>query len=399
MNGPSGLIKRQTLALLGGLPGALPQPPDAAQWAQIDAMAEQHRLCPLLFARARENPYWQVPPQILARWEEIHRESALSAMLHRAALRDLTEILDDAGIPFIALKGARLAWKDYPEPAQRPLRDIDLLVAEEMVEPAFACLIAAGLVMPDADEAARLAAAEHEKHLPPMWFARRDVQVELHTRLTDLPHKHGYLMPQLDSRVVMARAEAVLGPEYPRVPASDDMLAHLMIHALYNHRLDCGPLILADVFYLIKTGGINWPRFWQNARSQGWARGAMLLIQLTERRFGPVGVDLPGDVRAAPEAVLAAAEESMLQDFETRDHVEAMTDIFAARSLRAMGAALMARIRPGEAALVQEGDGESRAGRMTWLFRRLARLFARLGNGRAHREAMHATHMMRWLQS
>jgi len=64
-----------------------------------------------------------------------------------------------------------------------------------------------------------------------------------------------------------------------------------------------------------------------------------------------------------------------------------------------MGAALVARMRPGEEALVQEGDGETRAGRWTWLFRRLGRLFARLGNGRAHREAMHATHMMRWLQS
>lgn len=395
----SGLLplKHTLLGMLGGLPDMVPQWPDAAGWDALDAMAAQHRLRPLLLHRARAAGDWPVPPEVLARWAGANRDAALASLRYKAALGDLVRILGDAGITFLALKGARLAWRDYPAPGLRPLRDLDLLVAEGEVERAFAVLEAAGLVMDGGDEAAHAEALEHDKHLPPLWHARREVTVELHHRLTDPPARHGYHMPQIDPATVIARAEP--GADGVLFPAADDMLAHLIIHALYNHRLDCGPLVLADLHFLIRTGGIDWTRFWQGAAAQQWTRGAMLLLALTERHFGPHGAPLPAGEAPPPAAVLAAAEEALLQDFDTRDHAEAVADIFAARSAGALLATLAGRLRPSrQAQAKEEAAGESGTW-LGWLARRLSRSWGRIGNARANREARQAAAMLRWIQT
>jgi hypothetical protein len=390
-------LKRTLLALLGGLPGRVQVWPDAAGWEALDAMAAQHRLRPLLLSQARAAGNWPLPPEVLSRWEGANRDSALSSLRHKAALGDLAQFLGDAGLEFLALKGARLAWRDYPAPGLRPLRDIDLLVPESDVERAFAVLEAAGLVMNGGDEAAQAEALEHDKHLPPLWHARREVTVELHHRLTDPPARHGYHMPQIDPAAVIARAEP--GEGGILFPAPDDMLAHLIIHALYNHRLDCGPLVLADLHFLIRTGGIDWARFWQGAAAQQWTRGAVLLLNLTERHFGPHGAPLPAGETAPPAEVIAAAEEALLQDFDTRDHAEAVADILAARSAGALFATLAGRFRPSRQARAQEEAAGASGSWLGWLGRRLGRLWGRLGNARANREAAKAAAMLRWIQT
>ena len=76
-------------------------------------------------------------------------------------------------------------------------------------------------------------------------------------------------------------------------PASQDLLAHLMVLALYGHRLDCGPLVLADIHFLLATREIDWGNFLGKAATQGWERGAALLLTLTARHFGPQPYFLP----------------------------------------------------------------------------------------------------------
>lgn len=389
-------IKRAALGLLGGKTPLTW--PDLAGWDMLDAMAGQHRLRPLLLHRARACGNWPVPEAILANWEAANRDAAFSSLRHKAALADLAAILDAAAIPFLALKGARLAWRDYPAPGLRPLRDIDLLVAEADVQRAFAALEAAGLVPADGeDDEAHAEALEHDKHLPPLWHRKRDVLVELHHRLTDPPARHGYHMPQLDPATVMARAEPDAAGV--RFPAGDDMLAHLIIHALYNHRLDCGPLVLADIHFLLASGEVAATRFWEGAAAQGWTRGAVLLLALTERYFGPHGLALPEGTSPPPVHVLAAAEDALLQDFETRDHAEAVADLFAARSIKALAASIAGRLRPSKRSAANDAAQGVGGGWIAWLGRRLARLWRRIGNARANREARQAAAMLRWIQS
>lgn len=389
-------IKRTALGMLGGVTPVTW--PDAAGWTILDTMAGQHRLRPLLLHRARALGTWPVPEAVLGGWDAANREAAFSSLRHKAALADLAAILNAAGIPFVALKGARLAWRDYPAPGLRPLRDLDLLVAEADVERAFAALEAGGLVPADGEDAdAHAEALEHDKHLPPLWHPKREVLVELHHRLTDPPARHGYHMPQLDPALVMARAE----PDAAgiRFPASDDMLAHLIIHALYNHRLDCGPLVLADIHFLLASGDIDSARFWQGAAAEGWTRGALLLFALTERYFGPHGFPLPAGSQPPPAAVMAAAEDALLQDFDTREHAEVVADLFAARSAGALIASLAGRLRPSKRGAARDAAQGETGGWPAWAGRRLSRLWRRIGNARANREARQAAAMLRWIQS
>lgn len=395
MSEPLATAKRALLGMIGGR-----EPPPGTDWASVAAMAQAHRLEPLLAWRAATG-CWAVPEAVIGEWETARRSAALHGLGYQAALRLAGERLDAAGIAWVALKGVALAWRDYPAPELRPMRDIDLLVARDDVLRAAEVLAAAGFVIPATDAAADAAALEEalrlDKHLPPLEHAALGVTLELHHALSDPPERRSYRSPQLDPAAMLAgRGSAPIGGAAIPSPASEDLLAHLMVHALYGHRLDCGPLVLADIHFLLAARTIDWERFVAAARAQGWERGAALLLALTERHFGSQPHRLP----APPEAILAAAESALLADPATRDHAETLADLTAARSPAALLGALRRRLRPDSQVVANEGGGGS-GWRFwpVWAVRRVGRLATRLGDRRAGHEARGAATVIRWLQS
>jgi len=313
-----------------------------------------------------------------------------------AGLRFSCTALEEAGIAFVALKGPRLAWRCYPEAGLRPMRDLDLLVATHQVVEAARLLSHAGFVT-DANEVVTAHALEADKALPEMRHSELGVMVELHHRLSDPPGSHGYHVPQLDPAKVLhwRQVVALSGLAVP-CPTPTDLLAHLMVHALYGHRLDCGPLVLADIHFLLRSEAVDAVLFERMADEGGWLRGASLLLALTERYFGPQPLTLG---ETPPEAVLSAAEEMLLQDLDKRDHTTALADLFAARSPAAMAASLKRRLLPDAHVLQEEGQGQP-----LWRFwpgwaaRRGVRLARRLLDRRAGRDAGHTVALLRWLQ-
>jgi hypothetical protein len=180
-----------------------------------------------------------------------------------------------------------------------------------------------------------------------------------------------------------------------RCPAPQDLAAHLIVHALYGHRLDCGPLVLADLHFLGATTAIDWQRLRAEAEAQGWLRGADLLLALTARWFGR----LPIDLAPPPHQVLAAAEDALLPDPAARGHAEAAADFAAARSPSAIARAIARRLAPDPDVIAREAHGwPAWAFWPIWAGRRLARLGLRLADHRASSEARSAAQVMRWLQ-
>src|SRR5438045_176393 len=57
-----------------------------------------------------------------------HIASSLQAERRTAELRTALDVLGSASIPVILLKGIAYAGSVYPDPADRPMSDIDLLV-------------------------------------------------------------------------------------------------------------------------------------------------------------------------------------------------------------------------------------------------------------------------------
>ena len=330
-------------------------------------------------------------------WRSARRRAALTALAQQAALRLALERLGVAGIVAVALKGVALAWQHYPEPALRPMRDIDLLVPEARAREAAAILDDAGFAR-DIDDAGSLAAALADDHqLPAQTHAGLGVTIELHHRLVDPPHRRGYRVPQLPAGDLVARSVTVdCGGFAVRCPAPQDLAAHLIVHALYGHRLDCGPLVLADLHFLTATAAVDWNQLRAQAEAQGWLRGADLLLALTARWFGPLPVSVP----APPEPILTAAEDALLPDPAARGQAEAAADFAAARSPAALARALRRRLSPDAHVVAEEGGG-----RAVWAFwpiwaaRRVTRLGRRLGDRRVSAEARSAARVMNWLQA
>ena len=394
MSGASLPLKRTLLAMLGGT--APPQLGGEA-WDALDAMAQEHRLQPLLaWQFERAGGAWPAPEAIAQGWREARRLAGVLALAQGAALRLAADSLARAGIPFMVLKGPRLAWRCYPEPGLRPMRDLDLLVPHDAVLRAADVLAAAGFSH-GRGEAVLAEALAEDKHLPAMAHAGLGVEVELHHRLSDLPGGHAYRVPQLDPAAALARREQVTlsGVILPAQPPAD-LLAHLMVHALYGHRLDCGPLVLADLHYLLATEPVDAGALRRLAEQGGWLRGAELLLALTRRYFGPQPLALGAE---PPEEMLAAAEDALLQDLSRRRHAIMMSDLLAARSPAAFIAGVTKRLSPPEHVIAREGGGISRWRFWpVWALRRLGTLGRGMADRRASREAGRSAALMRWLQ-
>lgn len=250
---------------------------DEGGWQQLARMAADHRLEPLLAGMARRAEFGPVVPQPLAeQWYGAFRDAAIRALVQRGALLDVADRLERAGLPHVALKGAWLAFHAYSHPAERPLRDLDLLLPADALLPAWHLLHSAGWSGARLAPAVLAEFALRERHLPPL-ISAEGVVVELHGAL------HEPEDARVDAAPLAARMLANAHGDTIRYPQPAHLLAHLCIHAAYSHRLNVGPLLLSDVDYLLRARPIDWSTFWRDAEAGGYIRGAALCLGLVER--------------------------------------------------------------------------------------------------------------------
>ena len=106
-----------------------------ADWNAVAALAERHRVAPLLLQgirargiRARAaaaGPASGIEPRL----EKAAERSVRRGLAQAAALKRATGLLDAAGIPCLVLKGLSLGQRLYGHPLARDARDVDLLVS------------------------------------------------------------------------------------------------------------------------------------------------------------------------------------------------------------------------------------------------------------------------------
>ncbi len=123
-----------------------------SDWDAVLLLAAQARVLPLLYWLGRRHALaWPGPVESRLRGE--YAKSAARAHGQDAVVRDLCGRFADAGVRSILLKGAALRRHLYPDPALRPMMDIDLWVHPADVEAADTALRAAGHARRDADAA------------------------------------------------------------------------------------------------------------------------------------------------------------------------------------------------------------------------------------------------------
>ena len=326
--------------------------PDARQvgslgddgWDALCTMSAQNRVSPLLSWRlAHEWAGLPVPAAVRQRLATDHQFSTVRALALRRELILVTRALATAGIPSVALKGAYLAFFVYPDPALRPLRDLDLLVREEDAVAAYRVLEECGYRGSQDVRGDLAACASHEKHLPPL-RGPAGISVELHVRLGSPGSVAD--MRGAESGIWQRAVERDVVGQRVSFPSPADLLLHTILHALYVHRLDNGPLALVDVALIALREPVDWPLFWRLAAGGGWTRGCRLVLAMAERYFGPLPAAATAPAGAGWAAAAAFAER--VSTLTLRD-VEARSDVKVAAALEGRSAVRKAAYLLGRA--------------------------------------------------
>ncbi len=290
------------------------------EWETLTATLQTHRVAPLFRWRVRGTPARDVlPPWVDEVLEMALRKATLRALVMQRELIAVHRLFDAAGIPHVALKGASLSLHAYPHPALRPLRDLDLLVAPDQVIRAFELCREAGYRDAQPSRGDLSAVLRAGNHLPRIWSPTHDVPLELHRYLSDpSAARDGYGVlgdhPGFWSR---ARPREVGGCSVA-MPSDTDMLLHLLVHGVYMHRFDNGPIFLADLQFLLRQGDVDWPLLWDLARWGGWSRGCALGLELARQYDESVEVHWAAGQRpVVPEAMTRTARDLTLS---TPDH-------------------------------------------------------------------------------
>ena len=203
---------------------------------------------------------------MLASLELARCGAAVGLLTRQAVLRRLSHALAAAGIPFVVLKGAALAHLAYPEPALRPMGDIDLWTRPEFLDRTAEVLIAIGIPYSSRMEVRRAAANPMEQDTSRVFEATgASVVVELHGELRSMRD----VAPAWADAAWTRAAPRDLGGVSARVLHAEDMLTHLAVHASAHHHFEMGLRPLLDIsLWLEREGGAcDWP-----ALTERWCR-------------------------------------------------------------------------------------------------------------------------------
>ena len=212
--------------------------------------------------------------------------AAGGTMLRKRELANALQALGAVGIIPVLFKGAALAHTVYPDPACRPMGDLDLWLAHEEMTPAQAALESLGY-------------AQHSKPTRPIELqAQRSGEIQLFGS-----HDGGGLIElhwgifagewlertaTVDEAAIRARTVpvAVVGHEALKL-APEDGLIQLAVHLAINHQFG-QPFVrgLLDVALLARAQPVDWATV--VARAHAWRVGTVVwtVLHLTADLLG-----------------------------------------------------------------------------------------------------------------
>ena len=217
---------------------------------------------------------------LLAGLPELLRQRLLGAMAQakrravrqRLALLHTLRCLKDHGIAAVALKGAQLAWQHYPQPWLRPMRDLDLLLPEEQIGPAFALLEAKGF---------KVQGTTVRRPDDPLMWRVNDFSlwhpsgefIELHRTLWFRPGDILFGDFSLDPDFWRQERPYRLPPDHDGIVClqSPYLTLHCLVHHMLRQDMNMGPLGLVDLQLLRTAGHLDAPELAEAAERLGCA--------------------------------------------------------------------------------------------------------------------------------
>ena len=221
----------------------------------------QYRMLPLVYANMAR---LGLSDPVMARLKGVHRHAWSQGQMRQHAAVGVFRMLQTLKIPVMVSKGMALAQVFYPNPALRPMQDVDILVPRDKAETALEHLFKAGW---------SYGAITLPKHgiARDVWMARfpgiglvnpAGWEVDLHWRpVHDCSH------PFLDEEFWRTAEPLPCGPVTVRRPDATHLLLHVIAHGLRPNPLS--PLRwVADAAMILRHSDhpIDWDRLWRTAR-------------------------------------------------------------------------------------------------------------------------------------
>lgn len=157
-------------ALSGEMDAPHGQGLSASEWDLFSRMAEAEGVAPLLYWKGSHSGRWATAPDIVrAQLSAAYYGSAGYNLLLSAELSRILAAFQVAAIPVVVLKGAALVPCLYPDPALRPMNDLDLLVPPGALDDALSALHRCGFFIQNVTH-----------HVTLIGGATQEITVELH---------------------------------------------------------------------------------------------------------------------------------------------------------------------------------------------------------------------------
>lgn len=267
-----------------GLRHLLEEGPDRGRLLRL---AIRERSLPPLWRRLAPLVEDRWPEEDRATFERIAAGRELFLVLLRRRLVEALGVLEEAGIDVLLLKGAALAHHRYPHFTERPMGDLDLLVAPGEAERAWSLLRRGRWSWDAGAYPEENYGAMH--HLPPLTEeGGRGARIEIHRGV--LPPGHGYRFGADD--LWRGAREVRIEGRRARVPRPVPHALHLCLHFAWAHRLGHGAWrTFRDADVLSRSEGFAWSELGAAARASEAERCCYWTLLLA-RELG--GAPVPG---------------------------------------------------------------------------------------------------------
>ena len=296
---PPPLCHRQLAqALAAGQPTALAAWLDSHQLSLADlAWLRGQGLALFAFHRLQQADLLdKAPASVVVPWQDAFQQAVLATASMDWEIETVLLALSQAGVDFIWLKGAALAYALYDNPACRLRGDLDLWIQPEQAPLAVAALAGLGFQLTSKedrpDALALLVGGEQQlvragsvlELIELQWPALRGEWAR-HTAAID----HQAIWQRRGQQTIGQHSFAVLAPE--------DTLLHLCLHQAINHQFSAPWLRnLLDIHLLVAAEALDWPQIVATARRWRLAAVVWTVLELTQRLLGA----------AAPPAAMQA---------------------------------------------------------------------------------------------
>jgi len=372
-----------------------------AEWQALAELAETKRVAPILRrCIERSDAATHVPAAVRTAIDKACQWHSVYGLKQTVALGRLWQTLTAEGFRPLLLKGVALAHRDYPDPALRPMRDVDLLLSRDEAERAQAFLIA--------HDRYRLApwagsyGVEYNHQLPEIQDIAFELTIEVHHRI----NARGWAQEPLLVDLLQIEAESlrILGHDM-KVPSPRTNFLHLVEHATLHHAFENGPLTLVDLHFVATRHDLDWEWIESEAARLGLSNSLRLVARVARDHGATWVPDRLCRWDAPSPDYLAAACAALLQDREVAEQNKLLRRLGTSPSGQwGWTGALRKAMRPDPYQLAQIAGSRPDEMRRwlaypAWLFRRGRRYRAAVESEIGLAAALREAAMMEWMAS